>query len=653
MFRNLAPLEVFVCAMALTAFSCDILSDEKNNSDSRSNNQAANANIDIGTDLDSETALDSSLEPDAGSSTSLDSAEITDAQLDATRPDTNTATYSDAQIEDVGVNIVADAEISDTAVIDGGHFLDATIDSGTGGSIDATTPNTDSGINDSGTSPAPVNWTWSANTPTELMFYSSHIYANGYVWAIGGRETNRCQINSLKYNPYTDTWLPGIRSLALAPVVATAEDYLIALGGVDCNQPGEEYDHSAIYSLATESRLNFDFPQTLVDPSIVYTGQDFIIVGGQCTGCPPDLFSPSRLNPNTLQMTALSSKTIPGDISTNRSSAIAWFDGKLSIYSGDAQGSAIWTETTDEWNPMPLPNPVVEPLVWANTGTQLLVWDGKNGAKFDLASEKWSSISSLNAPNVVGKGVWTDTEWVILWPTGGAHYDPKTDVWRPAAREYAQWPKNNEQPIWTGSEVIIHGGNSQGSLNKSSRYGPRVAGSTHCNGFGLGVNIQITTPTTRTIASGQIIAMATVQSDIPYGSISWYLDGTELSEDRNKTSITLSTNNLAEGSHVIRAEVLDSANNITCHDRTIFVDPPPAIEITSPVSAISTTTNVRFQARCTDSGPCTLQLNIPGYPAYSTQNNTLDHSIDLSQHSGQWVHYSITAIDDKKTNNYI
>jgi hypothetical protein len=150
---------------------------------------------------------------------------------------------------------------------------------------------------------------------------------------------------------------------------------------------------------------------------------------------------------------------------------------------------------TDTWTPTGMgrvPDSVqMHTVVW--TGSEMFVWGGANmwrgylneGARYDPATDIWTTMSTGNAPTgrSYHTAVWTGSEMVV-WGgidnnstplnTGG-RYAPTTNSWTatstgsnvPAARQ-------SHTAIWTGSEMIIWGGQGGGStyLNTGGRYSP-------------------------------------------------------------------------------------------------------------------------------------------------------------------------------------
>ncbi len=119
--------------------------------------------------------------------------------------------------------------------------------------------------------------------------------------------------------------------------------------------------------------------------------------------------------------------------------------------------------------------------VAAWTGSQLIVWGGKDGrnwwvgdgARYNPNTEIWTPIASVpNWPTNAGaKGVWFGQELLVLsdLPSQHRRYDPALDTWRPVSSTNA--PKDVHMwsaiLLWTGAEVLVWD-----PVNGGKRYDP-------------------------------------------------------------------------------------------------------------------------------------------------------------------------------------
>ena len=131
--------------------------------------------------------------------------------------------------------------------------------------------------------------------------------------------------------------------------------------------------------------------------------------------------------------------------------------------------------------------------VW--TYSEMIVWGGgsehqfyNDGGIYDPVKDTWRPVSLTNAPS--GRwghaAVWTGRE-MIVWggrrsfapgenKNDGALYDPATDAWRPMSREGAPAPRSQMAAVWTGEELLVWGGWTDGGACPSSggSYNPRT-----------------------------------------------------------------------------------------------------------------------------------------------------------------------------------
>ena len=120
--------------------------------------------------------------------------------------------------------------------------------------------------------------------------------------------------------------------------------------------------------------------------------------------------------------------------------------------------------------------------VW--TGTEMIIWGGHSGAfdfitlntgaRYNPQTDSWTPISSVDAPTarMSFPPLWTGTE-MIVWggyvftpDTGtdtGARYNPVTDTWVPIQTVNAPSSRGSHSSVWTGSEMIVWGGNHNNS----------------------------------------------------------------------------------------------------------------------------------------------------------------------------------------------
>jgi hypothetical protein len=156
---------------------------------------------------------------------------------------------------------------------------------------------------------------------------------------------------------------------------------------------------------------------------------------------------------------------------------------------------------TGTWRPMATagaPSPRWgHTAVW--TGTEMIVWGGyarlccgeaalATGARYDPVSDTWTPTAAAGAPSARGRhsAVWTGSEMIVWGGEGafgllgtGAAYDPSADTWSAVSASDAPPPTHCHVSLWTGSEMIVWGGQTDRHLgcglfstNTGARYDP-------------------------------------------------------------------------------------------------------------------------------------------------------------------------------------
>jgi Kelch motif len=118
----------------------------------------------------------------------------------------------------------------------------------------------------------------------------------------------------------------------------------------------------------------------------------------------------------------------------------------------------------------------------------MIVWGGQtdlggrtnSGARYNPATDTWTPTSTTDAPRArrSHSAVWTGTE-MIVWggerpgrSPEGAAYDPATDTWRRISRSPLV-NRTEAASAWTGREVLVWGGvNGGGRLRDGAAYDP-------------------------------------------------------------------------------------------------------------------------------------------------------------------------------------
>ena len=113
--------------------------------------------------------------------------------------------------------------------------------------------------------------------------------------------------------------------------------------------------------------------------------------------------------------------------------------------------------------------------IW--TGTELIIWGGRrvgqefnDGARYDPATDTWTSMSTINAPEARNqhRAIWDGKRMIVWggrtdtassWLKDGAIYDPATDVWSPLPAQNAPDPSRSSfvpaSVVWTGTDTFV------------------------------------------------------------------------------------------------------------------------------------------------------------------------------------------------------
>lgn len=321
------------------------------------------------------------------------------------------------------------------------------------------------------------------------------------VWGGGG--TNSGGV----YDPATDIWTattkdnaPSSRSGHTA--IWTGSKMFVWGGWSDAtNQP---LNTGALYDPTTNSWTAISTaqaPSARVKHTAVWTGTKMIVWGGSSHQLSyDDTNTGAAYDPGNDTWTALATLKAPD---ARQEHSAVWTGSKMVIWGGlipNSGGGGLWVNTggqydpsTDSWTPTSLEAGVPQTrghhtAVW--TGSKMVICGGQiygstsgvYSAVYDVDTDFWLPTPSSVSPNDYVppashslSSVWTGTR-VIVWGgllTGpaingaasnqGGVFDPSTFTWTPTAISPATpSPRANHTAIWTGSSMLIWGGDSGG-----------------------------------------------------------------------------------------------------------------------------------------------------------------------------------------------
>ncbi len=359
----------------------------------------------------------------------------------------------------------------------------------------------------------PVSDTWSqtstAQAPSARVSQSA-VWTGREMIVWGGlQESSPYALDTgARYDPLADAWSalpaagrPGMRAYHVA--VWTGRDMLV-FGGADYatsnslstggsyRPPVSPRDTWSATSLAGA-------PEGRSSHAAVWTGREMIVWGGAGTTSNPQLgyrldsggrydFVTRSWMPTAVNG-APTPRLEPTAVWTGREMIVWGADGNLPAGAGGR-----YNPTTDSWVLMSQSGEpsarINHTAVW--TGKELIIWGGSlvaggaagDGARYDPGTNTWSSLSATGAPSAryLHSAVWTGRE-MIIWgglvpnPPGnaipqntGARYDPRTDTWASLATSGSPSARGNHTAVWTGSEMVVWGGDEQ--TNTGGRYSP-------------------------------------------------------------------------------------------------------------------------------------------------------------------------------------
>ena len=337
------------------------------------------------------------------------------------------------------------------------------------------------------------------------------VWGGGYVVYQGEYDN---QGDGAKYNPLTDTWTPiAINNAPDARGFQTAiwtGNRMIIWGGhqnfwkssswgpyIDRStnfSTGASYNPTAnTWSLISASGA----PSARVRPLAIWSGSEMIIWGGGDETGP--LNSGGRYNPTANTWTSIATAGAP---SPRYSCSLVWTGSRMIVWGGDAGGATYlndgfsYNPAANTWTPInglngPTPR-TSHTSVW--TGTRMVVWGGSDGwagiiptfpefgGRYDPVTDSWTSTSAPADASERSEhsAIWSGSEMIVWGGNGGGflvnnglRYNPATDAWSPVAGSGAPSARATHTAVWSGSEMLIWGGRSASTtLGTGARYNP-------------------------------------------------------------------------------------------------------------------------------------------------------------------------------------
>ncbi len=332
-----------------------------------------------------------------------------------------------------------------------------------------------------------------------------------------------------RYNPATDTWTATSRSNAPSArtgqaAVWTGSLMLIWGGG----SPGgfNQFGDGGRYNPNTDTWTDMTAagaPYKRDNMAFVWTGSRLIVWGGRtratqadCSAfgdpaCQPgDVYywkDGAKYNPTSDAWASVSDS----GLDWRELATAVWTGTEMLVWGGDEgtyvspggssttiyyHDGARYTPSSDTWTAIKLNGApsarTAHSAVW--TGTYMVVWGGMggfldapldSGGRYDPSTDSWSPVTFSSAPaaRFNHTAVWATSRMIVFGGKGdtdflddAVRYNPTADTWSPASAALIDSEPSERQgatAVWTGSEMIVWGGEYQGtSLQSGGRYDP-------------------------------------------------------------------------------------------------------------------------------------------------------------------------------------
>jgi hypothetical protein len=238
-----------------------------------------------------------------------------------------------------------------------------------------------------------------------------------------------------------------------------------------------------------------DLPDRREQQTAVWTGTEMIVWGGH-SQVNTFFGTGGRYNPATDTWSLTS--TGSGAPSAGHNSAV-WTGREMIVWGGaDADGHPFGTggaydPSSDRWRAISTGSGAPSPrsghtVVWS--GSEMIVWGGSapdgpgevnSGARYNPVTDAWTPTSTgqnVPAARAAHTAIWTGSE-MIVWggETGGfaintgGRYDPATDSWSSTSTgPNVPQPRSSYSAVWTGADMIVWGGVGANVGSSGGRY---------------------------------------------------------------------------------------------------------------------------------------------------------------------------------------
>ena len=351
--------------------------------------------------------------------------------------------------------------------------------------------------------PATNSWTPTETTnAASARKYQSAVWTGTRMIVWGGYDGSYTNSGG-SYNPVTNSWTAI--SSDNAPVgrryhsAVWAGTQMIVWGGYDganiINTGGRYTPKTNSWALTSTGA---NVPSARQYHAAVWTGTEMIIWGGDNSSSCFD--TGGRYNPSSNSWTATTQTNAP--VPRTQHTAL-WIPNGMLIWGGYywtstnnyLNSGSVYNPLTDSWAAIPdagAPPPRNQhTAVW--TGSQMIVWGGyrsstaryfNTGGRYNPTTNSWTATSTINAPSArrTPTSVWTGTEMIVwggndgTYANTGAKYNPAADSWTPTSTTNAPLGRTINTAVWTGTYMIVWGGywydGVDHYLDSGDRYNP-------------------------------------------------------------------------------------------------------------------------------------------------------------------------------------
>lgn len=452
------------------------------------------------------------------------------------------------------------------------------------------------------------------------------------VW--GGLGTNGAAIQAgARYNPSTDTWTEistnGAPSARYGHGAIWTGSEMIVWGGsataANLNTGGSYNPNTDTWTALTTNGTALGRDKH----STIWTGTEMFVWGGFSDLVTNYLNTGASYSTNSATWTATATLNAP---TVRNSHTAIWTGDSMIIWGGFGNGNnplpsgSIYSPGTQTWTAIPtnLSGRYQHSAIW--TGSEMLIWGGNNatgpptyatndGARLNPVSLTWTPMTTNNAPpsRYAHTVVWTGTE-MIVWggqtsgPIGtGGRYNPTSNSWiSTPTTTGAPQARFNHTAVWTGTEMIIFGGTGTQPVYKSGigRFNP--ASNAWIN---VPPKCSLLTPTNNAIGVPNSSLTLTASASDNNGSVTnvqFFYNATNLLGSSTGPVFSVTWSNVPAGLYAVHARATDNQGVTTRSSTnilTVGTPTPPTVTLDSPTNLYSVPgpTNFPLTATATSS----------------------------------------------------